>query len=34
MPWQDSMKEEWIQLHLETGLFDSFEEGKAYLDTF
>ena len=34
MPWQDSMKEEWIQLHLETGLFDSFEEGKTCLDTF
>lgn len=33
-PWQDEMKEDWIKLHVETGLFDSYEEGEKCLNTF
>ncbi len=32
--WKDSMKEEWIHLHMETGLFESFEEGENCLNEF
>lgn len=32
--WEDSMKEQWVSLHVETGLFESKEEGEACLEDF